>query len=125
VFYEGPEMPARFDELSTAFANENPHATRLDWVMFANEHSAECYRSGWLRGFEYAERDPHGPATEPETIADLLTPEWRDNAHDWEWQPELPLMFDPNAQVVDAGDSEDSPDRIAEHLARLESRNRT
>jgi len=96
IWYEGPEPPARLGEMVVAFANDNPRATRADWVRFCQFHSGECYRSGYVRGVERSERDFLNamPSTRPEDIADELDPDWR-------WSPDITLMGDPTVVVED------------------------
>jgi hypothetical protein len=89
-FYEGPEPPERIAEMARVFASLHPRATRGEWLAMAEELAREAYRSGWVRGFEYAERDPEEPAVSPEVIADAHLPGWRDRAHDWSWETGLP-----------------------------------
>lgn len=84
-FYEGPEPPERLEAEVIAFANAFPNATRAQWVEFASQQSGESYRSGFMRGFENAEREPVDPSVDPDAIADLLDPTWRDRAYDWKW----------------------------------------
>ncbi len=84
TWYEGPDAPSRLLDLSVDFANRHPLATRMEWVMFATEHAAEAYRQGWLRGYEYVERDRDwhrfvGDA-DPDSFADTLYPDWRQSA---------------------------------------------
>ena len=77
TFSEGPAAPARLAEMVAHFADSNPHATRGEWAAFAAGHAAECYRSGYARGQEDAERDWRGPEVSPEETADELDPGWR------------------------------------------------
>jgi|ERR1700722_2026544 len=95
-FYDGPEAPDRLRQMVVVFANTNPTATRLEWIRFAVEHAKESYRAGWVRGYEYTERDPDERAVmrhvDPEMIALAMDP-------DWEWSPEVKLAEDP-ATVV-------------------------
>ena len=92
AFYEGPEAPDRLRAMVIVFANTFPNATRGEWVRFAVEHASECYRSGYMRGVEYAERDPEGwmPGVPPESIADALDPDWR-------WSDPVDLIGSPDA----------------------------
>jgi hypothetical protein len=79
---EGPEPPARLRDLVLLFATDHPYATRRDWVDFTIRTVDECYRSGYIRGIERAERDPDArPWADfsPEEVADRLDPEWLDS----------------------------------------------
>jgi hypothetical protein len=61
-----------------AFANAHPKATRGEWIAFAAAHAGEAYRSGYVRGHEWAERDDEmRPDVPPEVVADLVDPDWR------------------------------------------------
>ncbi len=92
-FYEGPEPPDRLYELVIAFSNLHPEATRGDWIRFATGHAGECYRSGYTRGYEWAEREESSDYyTTPETIADGLDPDWR-------WSPDITLQHDPDEVI--------------------------
>lgn len=85
TFHEGPEPPARLREMVLLFAEMNPDATRRDWLDFASQHAAECYRTGWLRGYEATVR---GGEAKPwvgdrtERMADELQPGWRSRLPD-------------------------------------------
>lgn len=94
-YYEGPEPPERFHQLVVAFANAHKHATRADWIAFATAHAGEAYRSGYIRGLEYIERDEEGGnrAISPDVIADAMDPDWR-----WATEP-IKLQHDPNEPV--------------------------
>jgi hypothetical protein len=85
------------------FANLHPRATVMEWINFATEHGAECYRSGYMRGVENAERDPNEPEIPPEEIADVVMPGWRDRAYDFNWQPDLEIETDGERVVADDG----------------------
>ena len=77
-FSEGPDAPQRTKDMVVAFANSNPRATRADWVRFSQEHAAEAWRAGYLRGVEYVERDPElwRPRLPPEVSASAQDPGW-------------------------------------------------
>jgi hypothetical protein len=78
-FYEGPQPPARFRAHTILFANLYPTATRKEWMDFAVDLANEAYRSAWINGVEWSERDPKPPAATPEEIADLIDPTWRES----------------------------------------------
>ena len=96
TFYEGPTPPARLGEMVVAFANENPNATRRQWIEVATEHARECYRSGFVRGTEWAERDfkSRMPSVRPEEIMDFRDPDWR-------WRPGIVLGGDTDSVPED------------------------
>jgi hypothetical protein len=77
-FYEGPEAPARLEDVVREFDHRYPRATRAEWAEFAIRMSRGCYRDGWVRGYEWAERDPGQPDPSPEELADQYEPGWRD-----------------------------------------------
>lgn len=98
-FYEGPDAPARLADQVVAFANAHPRATRAEWVAFASENARACYRSGYMRGLEWtdrdlARRDKHDPELEAEAAR-----------HDWSWEGgmmlERPLDVVPDADERD------------------------
>lgn len=93
-FYEGPEMPSRFSVMAESFAVLHPKATRGEWLKMSEELARNAYRAGFQRGYENAERDPAEPDVAPEEIADVLSPGWRDRAHDWSWATSLPIPTD-------------------------------
>ena len=101
TYYEGPEPPARLGEMVVDFANHNPHATRQEWIEFGRFHAAECYRSGFTRGAEWAERDfgSRMPDVSPERIADAQDP-------DWEWSPNILLVGSTGDVVLEVNDEE-------------------
>ena len=114
-YYEGPDAPERLAEMVVWFANANPHATRAEWVEFAALHAAECYRSGYVRGYEYSERDPVVREFQPEEVADALYPDWR-------WAPEIRLdgKFDYEPLEDEKPERPELPS-IAERFARHKS----
>jgi hypothetical protein len=68
-FYEGPEPPKRLAEMVLVFANMHPRATRAEWTAFAQAHANETYRTGYVRGLEFAERDlDRRPKDDPERL---------------------------------------------------------
>ena len=78
TFYEGEDAPDRLAVPPVLFAQMHPGATRADWVAFATEFAREAYRTGWVRGYEHAERDPQVVEVEPAVLADAIDPSWRD-----------------------------------------------
>jgi hypothetical protein len=79
-YYEGPDAPPRLAQNVTAFAALHPHATVAEWMEFSSRFANECYRTGYVRGLEWAERDldRRDPVDDPEVLLDK-----RDN--DWSW----------------------------------------
>lgn len=76
-FYEGPRPPPRIREEVGLFALMHPHASAEDWAEFAVRFAENCYRDGFVRGFEQSERDPD--RIEPEPDAAMLDAQ----RHDW------------------------------------------
>ena len=74
--YEGPEPPRRLAEIVRHFARLRPRAMQREWIEFAAEHARECYRTGYLRGLEWAERDldRREPTVDPEDLVRALDP---------------------------------------------------
>lgn len=79
-YYEGPEPPHRLAQAVQAFVFFHPHATVAEWVKFTTEFGENCYRSGYVRGLEWAARDldRRDPVTDPERLLDR-------RRHDWSW----------------------------------------
>lgn len=113
-FYEGEEPPDRLGEQVLTFANLRPLATRGEWIDFSRAFAEECYRAGYLRGVEHAERDPLDPAEKsPEQLADEIDPNWR-------WRPMIQPIH-ANDEIVPAVRAEH--ETIQAHLD-LEARQR-
>lgn len=74
VFYEGPEPPKRLAVAVDEFARANQHATQRDWSTFALHFAQECYRTGYVRGLEWSERDieRRDPAVDPEVFVEQV-----------------------------------------------------
>lgn len=79
---EGQQPPARLRDEVTSFANFNPKATRAEWLEFAASFAEACYLTGYIRGVEWAERDPEISPRAPEQLADEIDPEWRNRPFD-------------------------------------------
>lgn len=84
-YYEGPEPPMRLAEQVVAFAAANSGATRGEWMRYAVAMAQSAYRSGYVRGIEWAERDlDRLDVGDPDRLADQ-------QQHDFEWHaPEAP-----------------------------------
>lgn len=95
-FFEGPAPPDRLAQMAIVFANTNPTATRAEWLRFCIEHARESYRAGWVRGYEYTERDPDERAiisqVDPDVVATAMDP-------DWQWSPEVTLTEEPTEVI--------------------------
>lgn len=101
TYYEGQKAPERLREQVIAFANMYPTATRGQFVEMAASLAEEAYAAGYLRGVEWAERDPEPfPGASPETIADEIDP-------DWKWRPAIQLEVPPGEVVLDHHDLPD------------------
>ena len=81
-YYEGAKFPDRLKLVVDAFAR-NPKLGVKEWERFARAYGAACYRDGFVRGFENAERDPDEKERlsnlPPEVVADRDAPGWRDS----------------------------------------------
>ncbi len=106
--YEGPAAPKRLREEVIAFANLHPHATRDKWVAFATDFANQCYESGYLRGVEWAERDPDAfdASLPPDMIADQMDPDWR-------WRPAIELEFPDGVVPATVAEAEVIREQIA------------
>lgn len=108
-FYEGEAPPARLREIVTVWANEHPSATRAEWLAMVEEWGDEVYRTAYLRGVEYVERDPSfWDDIDPDSIADMIDPDWR-------WRPGVKLEGE-----IDFIPFEDEPVQFEDVLVDLE-----
>ena len=112
-YYEGPDPPERLRALVLDFAERHPRATRAEWVEFAASHAEECYRSGYVRGYEYTERAEERwmPDVDPEEVADAHDPNWR-------WTPMRDDVADPDDAVPDFFDETSATIEQIEELNR-------
>jgi len=76
-YYEGPEVPPRFFQYAIDFMHTYPAATKRQWLQFSLRLAEESYKSGFVRGFENAERDESEPEIDPDVLADATMPGWR------------------------------------------------
>ena len=76
-YYEGPETPPRFSQYAIDFMHVYPQATKRQWLQFSLRLAEESYKSGFVRGFENAERDENEPEIDPDVLADATMPGWR------------------------------------------------
>lgn len=102
VWNEGPEPPARLEQIVLTFAEQHPSATRREWIEFSKGQLEEIWRTAWLRGFEHAERSPD-PDFDPEEIANALDP-------DWKWRDARGINVEELDQVI--------PDAVDEEIRR-------
>lgn len=91
-FYEGPEPPVRIGETVTIFRVMNPEADAEAWARFAALHAEDCYRAGFVRGIERAERDPNKM---PPELAEAM----EKARHDWSLAESSPDMARVLAEV--------------------------
>lgn len=106
--YEGPRAPDRLREEAIAFANMHPLATRAEWTEFAGRFAGQCYEAGYLRGLEWAERDPDAfdASLPPDMIADQMDPDWR-------WRPAIELEMPEETVPVTVSDAEATRQQMA------------
>lgn len=118
VWAEGPEPPERLGQMVTYFANGRPRATRAEWQRFATEHANNAYRAGYLRGYEYTERDPDErdalSRANPDEVADALFPGWR-------WTSEPIVLEEPDEEPLNRDRTEAEE---VEELVRLANEER-
>lgn len=94
-FYEGPTPPERLKRLVVVFGNKYRHATRNDWARFAMKHAEEAYKAGYVRGYEYTERDREWPHKfPPDLLADMYDP-------DWKWRPVESEILEAPEEIVE------------------------
>lgn len=84
----------RLAEQVVLFAAVHPNATVDEWARYATALAQSAYRSGYVRGFEWAERDLDTlNVGDPEVLAS-------NEAHDFEWHAPEALTTDELQQVV-------------------------
>lgn len=111
-YYEGPEPPLRIAEQVVAFAKANPQATRGEWARYATALGQSTYRSGYVRGLEWTERDLGKlDLGDPDVLA-------HQRAHDFEWHAPEALTTGELADVVEA---DDFFDRLPNDAARAQA----
>lgn len=71
-------IESRIKEFSGLF----PYATRLEWMMFARELADQSYRDGFRAGYEWNETELDRIEIEPEKMADVMFPDWREIPYD-------------------------------------------
>lgn len=105
TYYEGPECPARIGELVDEFARARPRATRAEWADMAKRLASEAYRSGYVRGWEWAERDldRRDPAEDPEVAVER-------EGHGWRWRSALDGL-----PAEELGEDQAAGDVVPEH----------
>lgn len=79
-YYEGPTPPKRLSAAARTFAAVRPNASAAQWVEFVTDLAEESYRSGYVRGLEWCERDleRRDPVVDPEVLA-------ANERHDMSW----------------------------------------
>lgn len=93
-YYEGPHPPQRLAEQVAEWAAMHPTATRAEWAAFAVRFAHGAYKDGFVRGFEWAERDlDRLDLGEPERLAEL-------EAYDFVWHSPDHLTSQELAEVV-------------------------
>jgi len=70
TFYEGPDAPQRIADAVRHFASHKVYVSHDEWLYFATLHAQECYKTGYIRGLEWAERDldRRDPTTDPDVL---------------------------------------------------------
>jgi len=105
IFYEGPNPPKRLGDAVAVFAEMNPKATRIEWILFCTQLAEASYKSGWLRGYEWSERELDiKPEHDPDRIADALLNNWRASEpvrlHNVNEQVTTEAPVDPNVMEI-------------------------
>ena len=77
-WYEGPQVPDRLIQEVDFFMKWHPHATKGQWAHFAAGLSEASYKAGYMRGYEYVERQELSRKANPDMFADEMDPDWRD-----------------------------------------------
>lgn len=99
-FYEGPEPPKRLPEKVKLFRLYYPHADADEWAAFANRIARNSYKDGFIRGYEWQERDWPGPELEPERVAELTEQDWSLAEESREWSKLLEKGYDPRSPLA-------------------------
>lgn len=87
VYREADEPPERLREQAADWGNQHPRATRREWFEFAVGLAEQAWRSAYIRGVEWAERDAEKPGAEgPDEVADRF---WGKAWREVPWRPEL------------------------------------
>jgi len=115
AFYDGPETPKRLPDMVLAFTVAYPRATKAEWIGFARKLADESYRSGWTRGFEWAERDldRRDPVVDPEVLME-------NEGQDWEWYA---LGEEPEPSDVDEVVTDEPEDAVGERARHVKEMN--
>jgi len=121
-YYEGAEPPRHIREEVRLFRVMHGAATADQWEEFAAMMAENCYRSGFVRGYEWAERDWPGPAVDPEVLAEA-------ESHDWslaDGDPDLARLLETGVNPEDplAGASEDERARAFDALGIMRETHR-
>ncbi len=75
--YEGPEPPRRLADEVRAFRRLYPDASGDEWEEFATTIAENSYRDGYVRGFEWTERDLDSkPKDDPDVLAEQMRHDW-------------------------------------------------
>lgn len=98
--YEGPEPPKRLRERVKLFKLYNPDATAEQWERFSLTLATNCYREGFVRGYEWQERDWKGPAVEPERLQELQDQDWSLAESHEGWGDVLRRGYDPRSPLA-------------------------
>lgn len=98
-YYEGPTPPTRLTAAVKTFAAMHPRASRAQWIEFASHFAGEAYRTGYVRGLEWCERDldRRDPMVDPEVLA-------ANERHDMSWvglQPDDEQVADIQERFAD------------------------
>jgi len=71
-FYEGPAAPERYADTVKLFRMLNPTATADAWEDFATKLAEGAYQDGYVRGYEWTERDLDSkPKHDPDVLAEM------------------------------------------------------
>lgn len=95
-YYEGPDPPNRIDDRVKLFMLFNPQADKEQWEQFARTLAKNCYREGFVRGYQWVERCWGGPEVDPEQLAEKQAYDWRVEDAYPQIGRMLQLGYDPN-----------------------------
>lgn len=98
--YEGPAPPKRLKERVQLFQLFHPNATPAQWAQFAERIANNCYREGFVRGFEWEQRGWEGPGIEPEQLAEMRANNWSVADYSPDWSRALTTGYDPRSPLA-------------------------
>lgn len=106
AYYDGPSPPLRYAEAVVQFAVTHVDATVGEWAAFASRLARRCYTEGYVRGYEWRERqiDQLDAAARAQAIEEDT------RRHDWSWTSDQVPTSEEMAAKVGGSLLDDLPD---------------